>query len=116
MDELDKAVVSGIIEIAFAEGYTLSVNDGEEDVLLWSSKAQDVWKAVGSTGEDHITLSSANHKDEGSFFLIYDNRSEGEMEDGEFMVTIADYSDSEVCRSIYDQLEAKAMGSRYEVA
>ena len=91
-------VARKLIRAALAEGWSVSVNDGEETTVRRSTREREILDAMCSTGEDIITI----HRNDddgglrrgGSFVLIYDNDESGEE-------LIADHTDNENCERLY---------------
>ena len=84
-----------LIRAALAEGWTVSVNDGEETTVSRSSREREILDAMATTGEDIITIHlPARGKSGGSFYLVYGNDETGEE-------LIADHTDNENCERLY---------------
>lgn len=84
-----------LIRAALAEGWTVSVNDGEETTVRRSSREREIIDALCTTGEDIITLHlPISGKSGGTFWLIYGNDPSGEE-------LISDHSDNENCERLY---------------
>jgi hypothetical protein len=94
-------VARRLIRAALAEGWTVSVNDGEETTVARSSSERAIFDAMCSTGEDIITIHLAiSGKRGGSFYLVYGNDPTGEE-------LISDHSDNENC----ERLSAAALAA-----
>ena len=84
-----------LIRAALAEGWTVSVNDGEETTVRQSDKELAIFDAMCTTGEDIITIHlPVSGKSGGSFYLIYGNDDDGSE-------LIADHTDNENCERLY---------------
>ena len=84
-----------LIRAALAEGWTVSVNDGEETTVRRSSREREIIDALCTTGEDVITIHlPVGGKPAGTFWLIYGNDPSGEE-------LISDHSDNENCERLY---------------
>ena len=91
----ERPVVTALLTAILAAGKTITINDGEEDVVT-SDKLTELRPELASTGEDYIYF------DGGTFWLIYNNGSEEDP-----MIVIADYSANDFCDEIYNTLNAK---------
>lgn len=84
-----------LIRAALAEGWTVSVNDGEETTVRRSSREREIFDALCTTGEDIITIHlPVGGKPGGTFWLIYGNDDDGTE-------LIADHTDNENCERLY---------------
>lgn len=97
----DRRCARRLIDAILETGATISVNDGEEWTLKRSSKAQEVKDHLATSGEDWLRI-DLNGERMGSFYLIWDNGSEGDP-----MILIADYTDNDFMESIYRKVEAQ---------
>jgi hypothetical protein len=89
-------VARKLIRAALAEGWTISVNDGEETTVSRSSREREILDAMATTGGDIITIHlPARGKSGGSFYLVYGNDESGEE-------LIADHTDNENCQRLSD--------------
>lgn len=59
--EIERRIVGKLVECLFSAGYVITVNDGEEDVLVGMTAGKEdlIWKALASTDAD--TLRVSNH-------------------------------------------------------
>lgn len=90
-----------LIRAALAEGWTISVNDGEETTVSRSSREREILDAMCTTGEDILTIHlPARGKTGGCFYLVYGNAENGEE-------LIADYTDNENCQRLSDAAYGK---------
>ena len=96
----DRVCVNILVDELLSRGKAIRVYDGEEWVLSSTTDKTKVLESLGQTGEDIIRT------DEGSFYLIYNNGSEGEP-----MILISDYTDSLFNREVYEALEKKIEGA-----
>ena len=87
-------VARRLIRDALAEGWTVSVNDGEEVTVVRSSSERAIFNAMCTTGEDVITIHlPLSGKSGGRFYLVYGNDPTGEE-------LISDHSDNENCERL----------------
>lgn len=70
--EIEKKIVQRLIADALEQGFTLSVNDGEETVLTRSADAAAIEAAMFSTGEDYLCFAK-DGKYVGVVQLVYGN-------------------------------------------
>lgn len=83
-----------LIRAALAEGWAISVNDGEETTVTRSTREREILDALCTTGEDCVTIHLQSGKRGGVFWLIYGNADDGSE-------LIADHSDNENCERLY---------------
>ena len=84
-------VARRLVRAALVQGWTISVNDGEETTVTRSTREREILDALCTTGEDIITIHlPVRGKSGGTFWLIY-----GNAEDGSEL--ISDHSDNENC-------------------
>ena len=91
----ERPVVTALLKALIAAGKTITINDGEED-LVTSNKITELRPELAGTGEDYISF------DGGFFFLIYDNGSENDP-----MIVISNYSANDFCDKIWKKLNDK---------
>lgn len=82
-----------LVRAALADGYSLSVYDGEEWTVKRATKSAPVLEALCSTGSDTLRLRDADGNHVGSFLLIWGNDESGEE-------LLADYSDNDLCNRL----------------
>jgi hypothetical protein len=70
--DIEKKIVQRLIADALAQGFTLSVNDGEQTVLTRSTDADAIEAAMFSTGEDYLCFAKEG-KYVGVVQLVYGN-------------------------------------------
>jgi hypothetical protein len=92
----DRVCISILIDELLSRDKSVRVFDGEEWVLDPCTDKTKILESLAHTGEDTIRT------DEGGFYLIYDNGS-----DGDPMILISDYTDSEFNREVYAAVEKK---------
>jgi hypothetical protein len=100
----DRKVIYALVKKVLADGYSISINDGEDTTVEFSTDRVEILKAMTSTGEDYLMVNSGS-KELGYFYLIYDNGS-----DDEPMVVISDvgYSNTpegRYCSDLYEALD-----------
>jgi hypothetical protein len=72
--EVERKIAAALIDSALKAGYTITVNDGEEDVLKRSASADAILKAMFTTDEDRLYLHAQNAKATfGWVLFIYGN-------------------------------------------
>jgi hypothetical protein len=88
-----------LVRAILAQGYAVSVHDGEETTVKRSTSERKIFDAMCTTGEDSIIahrpdLNNASgwHR-AGTFFLVY-----GNAEDGSEL--IADHTDNDYCNAL----------------
>ncbi len=98
--QTDRAAAAALVTECLKGGNTLSVYDGEEWCLKYSTNKLDVLKALSSTGEDNLRVSSPDGTRLGSFYLIYHNGSTP-------MELIADHSANDYCEGVWNAIAQK---------
>lgn len=73
----ERKIVLSIVSYALDKGLLVSVNDGEEDTLDYSTDINKIFEALDTTGEDYIFFHNAEMKQLGYYWLIYGNGNEG---------------------------------------
>ena len=96
----DRVCVNILIDEILSRGKAIRVFDGEEWVLDLCTDKTKILESLSHAGEDTIDT------DEGGFYVIYNNGSEGEP-----MILISDYTDSLFNREVYEALEKKIEGA-----
>lgn len=71
--EIERKIIAQIVDSAFANGYSISVNDGEETVLKKSTNKTQIMNAIMSTDEDVLYIHDKAGARLGSVYLIYGN-------------------------------------------
>ena len=72
--DIERQMVSALVRHALAEGMTVSVDDGGDELALEkSSSYADIFDAVGATDTDVLILHRADGSKVGWFQLIYGN-------------------------------------------
>lgn len=69
--EIDRLVATRVVVDLLAAGYLISVNDGEETILVASNDEAAILEAMGTTDEEWLTA----HKDgrNACVFIVYGN-------------------------------------------
>jgi hypothetical protein len=93
----EKKIITGILSYALDKGLSVSVNDGEEDTLDYSTDINEIFEALDTTGDDRIYFHDASKKSLGFYWLIYDNGNCG-------LDVIADASVSDLIDEIDGQV------------
>jgi hypothetical protein len=83
MDRIEKEIILTILDDALNMGYTVTVCDGEEDVIKKSGNKEAIFAEMFSTGEDTLTFYQGDRR-VGWLFLVYGNRE----------AVISDYADN----------------------
>jgi len=73
----ERKIVLGILSYVLDKGFSVSVNDGEEDTLFHSTDINEIFEALDTTGDDYIFFHDADKKILGYYWLIYDNGNDG---------------------------------------
>lgn len=73
----EKKIVLSILSYALAKGLSVSVNDGEEDTLDYSTDINEIFEALDTTGDDYIFFHDADKKSLGYYWFIYGNGNDG---------------------------------------
>ena len=92
----DRVCVNILVDELLSRGKAIRVFDGEEWVLDPCTDKTTILESLSHAGDDTIDT------DEGGFYLIYNNGSEGEP-----MILISDYTDSVFNRQVYRAVEKK---------
>ena len=98
----DRKAVMALIDTILTLGYSITINDTEDDVITKSTDELAIRKEMAGAGEDEVLVHDDDGKIVGWFFLIYDNGSEGDP-----MVVICDYSSNEICDEIWAMVQAE---------
>lgn len=93
----ERALARTLVRKALARGYTVSVNDGEETVLMQSADERAIIAAMGSTDADTLIF-ALNGRRLGWVWLIYGN--------GEDL--ISDHTDREEVNSLVNEVTGPA--------
>lgn len=96
----DRMFCHTLIKKILDVGYSVTVNDGEDDCLVESKDFAEILEAMSQSGEDIITPCDSAGEGVGWFYLIYDNGSEGEP-----MICMSDMSANSVFMAIYNKVE-----------
>lgn len=94
--EGDRSVAHKLLTAITTDGYYISVNDGEETVIVHSNNIQKIKDVMGTTGEDYIRVFDAEKNFMGSFWMIWDNGDD---------CPITDYSANELCEKFYNKAQ-----------
>lgn len=86
---------AALIDAILAKGAMVSVCDGEEWTVKGSTDKGEIIRALFTTDGDTIRARDADKQKLGDFYLIYGN-SGAEV--------IGDYSDTEFCNAVYDDI------------
>ena len=96
----DMIGAKALISIILKQGYSVTVNDGEEDTLIGETCRATIYDAMATTDWDYIAPVSEAGEELGYFWLIYG-------EDADPSTIISDYSVNDVCDSIYSAFETR---------
>ncbi len=69
---IEKQIVGRLVADLLAAGYAISVNDGEEQVLNQSIRAEEIWPVLSSTDTDTLNV-AAEGKKSSFVFLVWGN-------------------------------------------
>lgn len=97
MKDSDKAQAKRLIAVILAAGYKVSVNDGEEWVLIKSTDADAIYEAIGSTDSDTLKIRTAHDTLVGSMWLVWGN---GPRE------LVSDYTDNDATTALWEDWQA----------
>lgn len=93
--EDEAKIIDALITAALNRGLTISVNDGEEWALRESTDRHAIQKEVAATDVTFFQLRNADGKKVGWFDCIHGNGCD----------VIHDYTDNEVCKAIWKEVE-----------
>lgn len=89
-----------LCKVILKQGYSITVNDGEEDVVSRSKNMSDIRAALFSTDEDYLYVYGDDPKNHlGCIYLVY-----GNMPDGSEVV--CDHSTTPAITRIMNEFEA----------
>lgn len=92
---IEKIIAGRLVEAALAAGYSISVWDGEEIAVDKSVDPAVIFPALCSTDSDVLRLHNREDGDyRGRFWLIWGNGRD----------LISDYTDNEVCNSLFNPI------------
>lgn len=91
----ERAVARKLVNAALAQGYNISVNDGEEWTVKRSVSTTEITRALCTTGEDYIRVQHKDGTSVGVFQLIWGNASDGSE-------LIADHTDTITANELYN--------------
>lgn len=86
-----------LVKAILATGKAISVYDGEEWAVKFSTKFSDIIDALGNTDTDSIIVRDAEKNLVGRFYLVWGNDPDGSE-------LIADHSDNAYCNYIYSEV------------
>lgn len=90
----EQCVARKLIKAILAEGYNISVHDGEEWVVVDERSFSSVWEGIGNTDIDEIKVLDDTRHCKGWFTLIWGNSPEE---------LVADCSDTVFCDQMIDK-------------
>ena len=96
----DRMLCHTLIREILDAGYSVTVNDGEDDCLLESRDFAEILEAMSQSGEDVIIPCDSAGEGVGWFYLIYANGSEGEP-----MICMSDMSANPICMAIDNKVQ-----------
>ena len=94
MQNTDKTTATRLIKAILQRGYTITVDDGEEETLLNSSNFTDIMDALGTTDADTVYVDDTFNRQVAVFFLVYGNDKDE---------LINDLSDNPIANEIYEE-------------
>ena len=78
MSTSELSEVCRLCKIILKHGYSITVNDGEEDVVSKSKNMADIRAALYSTDEDYLYVYKEGKRTQvGCIYLVYDNSPDG---------------------------------------
>lgn len=96
----DRMFCHTLIREILDAGYSVTVNDGEDDCLVESKDFAEILEAMSQSGEDVIIPCDSAGEGVGWFYLIYCNGSEGEP-----MICMSDMSANPICEAIDNKVQ-----------
>lgn len=91
MEPIEEQIIERLVTRALADGYTISVNDGEEWTVSRSTDQHTIMHALATTGED-ILFFYMNDKYVGMVQLVYNGDE----------TVICDHSDNEAINALVE--------------
>ncbi len=115
MNEIEKRIITALLERLIEAGFSLSVWDGEEYAIINSRSVDDTLAEMGQTGEDDLQVSMPDpndpYGDNGhTVTLIYGNDGHDVIADYVMLRTLPSIQD------ILDQVETLAASLAAEAA
>lgn len=92
----DRMFCHTLIQELLDGGYSVTVNDGEDDCIIRSRDFAKILEAMSQSGEDGIIPIDSAGESVGWFHLIYDNGSEGDP-----LICMSDMTANSICKDIY---------------
>ena len=96
----DRMYCHTLIKEILSAGYSVTVNDGEDDCLVESKDFAEILEAMSQSGEDIIIPCDSTGEGIGWFHLIYCNGSENDP-----MVCMCDMTSTLFCDAIYNRVQ-----------
>lgn len=96
----DRMYCHTLIKEILSAGYSVTVNDGEDDCLVESKDFAEILEAMSQSGEDIIIPCDSTGEGIGWFHLIYCNGSENDP-----MVCMSDMTVTLFCDAIYNRVQ-----------
>ena len=96
----DRMLCHTLIRELLDAGYSVTVNDGEDDCLVESRDFAEILESMSQSGEDVIIPCDSAGEGVGWFYLIYANGSEGEP-----MICMSDMSANPICMAIDNKVQ-----------
>ena len=98
----DRMYCHTLIKEILDAGYSVTVNDGEDDCLVESRDFAEILESMSmsQSGEDIIIPCDSAGEGVGWFYLIYANGSEGEP-----MICMSDMSANPICMAIDNKVQ-----------
>lgn len=94
----ERRVIRRLVTRAIAAGYTVSIHNGEDWEIQWSTRTNDVMDCIMATDEDYLRVCNHGKQIMATFRLIYGN-SPAEV--------IADHSTNALAEDLYSHSAGK---------
>ena len=106
MHQIEQEIVTALVDEALAKGYSLSIDDGGDELaLVRSADRKEILAAIGQAGDEwiHIHVPGSTRSRDGWVFLVYGN---------EPYYVINDYTVNPITKGVVKATEA--LVAKYE--